>query len=90
MKYNSFYSNSDSGNVAPSTGAWIEILLPAKLLSMFLVAPSAGAWIEIEKKNAEALVKQLVAPSAGAWIEIGEPEKNGIWISSRSLRGSVD
>ena len=33
--------------VAPSAGAWIEILLiEAKCQNLF-VAPSAGAWIEI-------------------------------------------
>ena len=33
--------------VAPFAGAWIEILIKAKLLSNWNVAPFAGAWIEI-------------------------------------------
>ena len=34
--------------VAPYTGAWIEILLKYIVKKSFLVAPYTGAWIEIE------------------------------------------
>ena len=34
-------------NVAPYTGAWIEILSHSIILPIELVAPYTGAWIEI-------------------------------------------
>ena len=34
-------------NVAPYTGAWIEICQPSVSLVMPVVAPYTGAWIEI-------------------------------------------
>ena len=33
--------------VAPYTGAWIEIRLPAPAVALRVVAPYTGAWIEI-------------------------------------------
>ena len=33
--------------VAPSMGAWIEILTEEEMFKYFDVAPSMGAWIEI-------------------------------------------
>ena len=44
--------------VAPSAGAWIEILLCLCLHGFHLVAPSAGAWIEILAKN--SLRRQMI------------------------------
>ena len=38
----------DGRRVAPFTGAWIEIYLPAGILLAWPVAPFTGAWIEIE------------------------------------------
>ena len=55
--------------VAPSAGAWIEILLMKVSCTPSRVAPSAGAWIEIFSIQSHIPVI-LVAPSAGAWIEI--------------------
>ena len=37
--------------VAPSMGAWIEILPIASSLTARSVAPSMGAWIEISQKQ---------------------------------------
>ena len=39
--------------VAPFTGAWIEISMFSKSLSVMTVAPFTGAWIEIFSVFAE-------------------------------------
>ena len=36
-------------HVAPFTGAWIEIMLCARVALCFFVAPFTGAWIEIPR-----------------------------------------
>ena len=55
--------------VAPFTGAWIEIMIASSLDQLSKVAPFTGAWIEIEIFYGLA-VKYYVAPFTGAWIEI--------------------
>ena len=40
----------DLFNVAPFTGAWIEILLGLILAKTSNVAPFTGAWIEIKRR----------------------------------------
>ena len=56
--------------VAPFTGAWIEIF-PARgyKKNCHGVAPFTGAWIEIPKSPHE-VSRTEVAPFTGAWIEI--------------------
>ena len=39
----------EKDDVAPFTGAWIEILEMMNLLKQLQVAPFTGAWIEIQK-----------------------------------------
>ena len=56
-------------NVAPFTGAWIEIRIDVKYVRTTIVAPFTGAWIEI-KIELEELAKSTVAPFTGAWIEM--------------------
>ena len=59
--------------VAPSAGAWIEILMRFNVGQSTRVAPSAGAWIEIFLSLLMS-IPDSVAPSAGAWIEIEQKE----------------
>ena len=56
-------------DVAPFTGAWIEILDELKRIQQRIVAPFTGAWIEIADV-APANGLPQVAPFTGAWIEI--------------------
>ena len=48
LKYSLDISHPDTANVAPYTGAWIEILSKPSSSLLFLVAPYTGAWIEID------------------------------------------
>ena len=57
-------------NVAPYTGAWIEIRWPWPLAEQAsMVAPYTGAWIEIINRLGN-LGSLHVAPYTGAWIEM--------------------
>ena len=56
-------------DVAPFTGAWIEISSEGENPTSEDVAPFTGAWIEIDFYNASPIIK-TVAPFTGAWIEI--------------------
>ena len=67
-------SNTDSlsakiKEVAPFTGAWIEIGYWTNEKILGGVAPFTGAWIEIVMLYSRSR-KRLVAPFTGAWIEI--------------------
>ena len=77
-------------NVAPFTGAWIEIAAYRRSRFLPEVAPFTGAWIEITIYRMSDEVLSYVAPFTGAWIEI----KNGrVYFSikpSRALHGRVD
>ena len=76
--------------VAPFTGAWIEIQCAWEVIKYFGVAPFTGAWIEITGL-AGYLHWDKVAPFTGAWIEIfrflEKPKGKSI---CRTLRGCVD
>ena len=69
LKYHKAGSRRNLREVAPFTGAWIEIEKMKKALGVDTVAPFTGAWIEIEKMK-KALGVDTVAPFTGAWIEI--------------------
>ena len=56
-------------DVAPFTGAWIEILISCTPACPLLVAPFTGAWIEI-RVYAHHKPLSAVAPFTGAWIEM--------------------
>ena len=56
-------------NVAPFTGAWIEIVEVTFVVLDSTVAPFTGAWIEIGMLFQYQKLAQ-VAPFTGAWIEI--------------------
>ncbi len=56
--------------VAPSSGAWIEIVCDYVQRGDILVAPSSGAWIEMQEHKQQLTRLRGVAPSSGAWIEI--------------------
>ena len=56
-------------NVAPFTGAWIEIFYTIKEHLIRKVAPFTGAWIEIILLQPVSH-RLHVAPFTGAWIEI--------------------
>ena len=47
MKFERFKKQDVDGQVAPFTGAWIEIYLAHWLVKLYDVAPFTGAWIEI-------------------------------------------
>ena len=83
------YINKDFGNVAPFTGAWIEILSLRDTGLNMLVAPFTGAWIEIHPRPWEA-GETKVAPFTGAWIEIVVGKFGTVPRKCRSLHGSVD
>ena len=55
--------------VAPFTGAWIEIFVHGRAPHNYYVAPFTGAWIEIYL-SALTTTDSLVAPFTGAWIEM--------------------
>ena len=56
--------------VAPFTGAWIEIAYAQSCIAPGRVAPFTGAWIEITIHVSHPRLS-MVAPFTGAWIEIG-------------------
>ena len=58
-----------SQQVAPFTGAWIEISYATGWPYGKNVAPFTGAWIEIVE-HARSYPLPLVAPFTGAWIEM--------------------
>ena len=57
--------------VAPFTGAWIEIIgFRVRRAMTFTVAPFTGAWIEMSRAWKKSSASRSVAPFTGAWIEI--------------------
>ena len=76
-------------DVAPFTGAWIEITPGSRTTWAAHVAPFTGAWIEI-LSHARDCPATRVAPFTGAWIEMADMPKRGLKTRSRSLYGSVD
>ena len=64
------FTYATSHDVAPFTGAWIEIRRGDNYLWLSLVAPFTGAWIEILRFSAVSSLKYRVAPFTGAWIEM--------------------
>ena len=77
-----------NAQVAPFTGAWIEILGSLATVGGAYVAPFTGAWIEISHLVCTNL-QTRVAPFTGAWIEIKVVAVVGA-VPGRSLHGSVD
>ena len=73
MKWVSDLRAAGRDQVAPFTGAWIEILFngPVDGIESF-VAPFTGAWIEIGELACIVADRYLVAPFTGAWIEISQ------------------
>ena len=61
-------SRTESRNVAPLVGAWIETCIHITISIGWFVAPLVGAWIETRNQalNSEC---RCVAPLVGAWIE---------------------
>ena len=76
--------------VAPYTGAWIEIPEKRKIFNKAHVAPYTGAWIEISSGMISFYISNDVAPYTGAWIEIFGCCKNSVVKISRPLYGGVD
>ena len=64
-----FYIGQLNSDVAPFTGAWIEIRYYSCEYNRPYVAPFTGAWIEI-RFFVSTLVSRIVVPFTGAWIEI--------------------
>ena len=56
--------------VAPLTGAWIEIRNGSRSAGTLGVAPLAGAWIEIAVRAVDFEDAGGSPPSRGAWIEM--------------------
>ena len=75
--------------VAPFTGAWIEIEPIPPMVFRMLVAPFTGAWIEITP-SMTVLMGPDVAPFTGAWIEMHTLPYRVVGWWRRSLHGSVD
>jgi len=69
LKYNPSQFLQSILDVAPHTGAWIEIHHPLCLSWSVGVAPHTGAWIEMLYSFLFE-PPPLVAPHTGAWIEI--------------------
>ena len=59
-----------TNDVAPFTGAWIEMVDQTAPLAGNRVAPFTGAWIEIALRAWSITTAVQVAPFTGAWIEI--------------------
>ena len=59
----------DEAQVAPFTGAWIEMPWTKTWRSWTMVAPFTGAWIEMHTQR-QIERRNQVAPFTGAWIEI--------------------
>ena len=76
-------------DVAPYTGAWIEIESYYIKNSAKTVAPYTGAWIEIAHV-ARASRGSKVAPYTGAWIEMIVSSRIASVIARRTLHGCVD
>ena len=76
-------------DVAPFTGAWIEMAPLVQGFLYSLVAPFTGAWIEISPTLRTELLA-CVAPFTGAWIEIPCLLVFSTSQPCRSLHGSVD
>ncbi len=55
--------------VAPRSGAWIEMNRSHQCGNLHTVAPRSGAWIEIRQCRTYG-ADSNVAPRSGAWIEI--------------------
>ena len=75
--------------VAPRAGAWIETLMPLRMVARESVAPRAGAWIETHHEVV-AHSSCEVAPRAGAWIETFFISQISSPLNRRSPCGSVD
>ena len=69
--------------VAPFTGAWIEIRHANWDEYILAVAPFTGAWIEMIQSR-HSLKAKSVAPFTGAWIEIDQTLLDYV-VSSESL-----
>ena len=69
MKYQNAERDYALLDVAPFTGAWIEILYDTWITLDEGVAPFTGAWIEIVL-CVWLVLGLFVAPFTGAWIEI--------------------
>ena len=78
-----------SVEVAPHTGAWIEINAADSEFRPASVAPHTGAWIEIIGLFGDGVAVR-VAPHTGAWIEIAAGLPVMIKNRRRSPHGSVD
>ena len=76
-------------NVAPRTGAWIEIPTQIIIRVGEKVAPRTGAWIEISI-NLSIVGLCFVAPRTGAWIEIIRRWEKWQEDLGRSPHGSVN
>ena len=91
LKYGSRPVHASRYDVAPFTGAWIEISDDASICRIAIaVAPFTGAWIEIHIVCFYSGKAPRVAPFTGAWIEIV-----GHWYHTtagprRTLHGCVD
>ena len=75
--------------VAPYTGAWIEIAPECAHGRLGAVAPYTGAWIEMFAVQYSSETS-VVAPYTGAWIEICLIILQIVRNGGRSLHGSVD
>ena len=76
--------------VAPFTGAWIEITVNGSQDIGKDVAPFTGAWIEMKNGRPAASFLVSVAPFTGAWIEILKAAIRKGVCTSRTLHGCVD
>ena len=54
----------------PSRAAWIEIVVDAVAVAVFVSPPSRAAWIEMKLYIEQQHRSSLSPPSRAAWIEI--------------------
>ena len=69
LKLKTLLNYTQTGNVAPRVGAWIETDTPTEWGLADNVAPRVGAWIETGILKAIITNCRGVAPRVGAWIE---------------------
>ena len=90
LKFESFKRSMAPVQVAPFTGAWIEIQKrQAGERHLLQVAPFTGAWIEI-RWICSTLSNWPSLPSRERGLKYVRPERDGQTAQGRYLHGSVD
>ena len=84
-----FKRYSDTFNVVPHAGTWIEISDPLPLPASSMSFPTRERGLKLILQEL-AFINETVVPHAGTWIEMQERYEELIALESRSPRGNVD